>query len=147
MEQSCGHPNANGVGALRQDPAFKLACGRLPESGADLASQPALPRWDDAPDLQTLVALDQTLIDLWCQSYRPPPKAITLDIDDTADTVHSKQRLSLFNGHYNERCFVPIHAYDAATGHCVTTILMISTLVYWLQRLSLMGHLLHDCRG
>jgi hypothetical protein len=31
----------------------------------------------------------------------PPaaPKAITLDIDDTADTVHGHQQLSLFNAH------------------------------------------------
>src|SRR3981189_3064638 len=51
------------------------------------------------------------------------PKSITLDIDDTADTVHGHQQLSLFNAHYDERCFLPIHVYDAATGHCVLTIL------------------------
>ena len=48
---------------------------------------------------------------------------ITLDIDDSADTVHGHQQLSLFNAHYDERCFLPIHVYDAATGHCVMTIL------------------------
>jgi len=31
--------------------------------------------------------------------------------------------LSLFNAHYGERCFLPIHVYDADTGHCVVTIL------------------------
>jgi hypothetical protein len=31
--------------------------------------------------------------------------------------------LSLFNAHYDERCFLPIHVYDAASGHCVLTIL------------------------
>jgi len=46
-----------------------------------------------------------------------------LDIDDTADTVHGHQQLSLFNAHYDERCFLPIHVYDADTGHCVVTIL------------------------
>lgn len=50
-------------------------------------------------------------------------RAITLDIDDTTDTVHGHQQLSLFNTHYNERCFLPIHVYDAGTGHCVLTIL------------------------
>ena len=50
-------------------------------------------------------------------------RAITLDIDDTADTVHGHQQLSLFNAHYDERCFLPIHVYDADTGHCVLTIL------------------------
>ena len=37
-----------------RDPAFKLACGRLPESGDDLASQPTISRWENAPDLRTL---------------------------------------------------------------------------------------------
>ena len=60
---------------------------------------------------------------MWCKSYRRAPKAITLDIDDTADTVHGHQQLSMFNAHYDERCFLPIHVYDADTGHCVLTIL------------------------
>jgi len=35
-----------------------------------------------------------------------------LDIDDTCDVVHGHQQLSLFNAHYDERCFLPIHVYD-----------------------------------
>jgi len=31
--------------------------------------------------------------------------------------------MSLFNAHYDERCFLPIHIYDAGSGHCVVTIL------------------------
>jgi hypothetical protein len=31
--------------------------------------------------------------------------------------------LCLFNAHYDERCFLPIHIYAADTGHCVLTIL------------------------
>jgi hypothetical protein len=46
-----------------------------------------------------------------------------LDIDDIAETVHAHQQLSLFNAHYDERYFLPIHVYDADTGHCVQTIL------------------------
>jgi hypothetical protein len=37
---ACGYPDADDLDDLRSDPAFKLACGRLPESGDDLASQP-----------------------------------------------------------------------------------------------------------
>ena len=32
---------------------------------------------------------------------------------DTCDAVHGHQQLSLFNAHYNERCFPPIHVYFA----------------------------------
>jgi hypothetical protein len=119
----CGYPDADDLDDLRKDPAFKLACGRLPESGDDLASQPTLSRWENAPDLRTLIRLMQAMVDLWCESHRHPPKAITLDIDDTADTVHGHQQLSLFNAHYDERCFMPVHVYDVDTGHCVLTIL------------------------
>jgi hypothetical protein len=31
--------------------------------------------------------------------------------------------LSLLNAHYDEQCFLPNHAYDAGSGHCVVTIL------------------------
>lgn len=120
---ACGYPDGNDLDALRADPAFKMACGRLPESGADLASQPTLSRLENAPDLRALIRLSHGMVDLWCQGHAVAPKSIMLDIDDTADTVHGHQQLSLFNAHYDERCFLPIHVYDADSGHCVLTIL------------------------
>jgi hypothetical protein len=120
---ACGYPDADDLDDLRRDPAFKLACGRLPESGDDLHSQPTMSRWENAPDLRTLIRMTRGMVDLWCKSHARPPKAITLDFDDTPDIVHGHQQLSLFNAHYDERCFLPIHVYDAETGHCVVTIL------------------------
>ena len=96
---ACGYPDADDLDDLRKDPAFKLACGRLPESGDDLASQPTMSRWENAPDVRTLIRLTYAMVDLWCGSHWRPPKAITLDIDDSADIVHGHQRLSLFNAH------------------------------------------------
>ena len=80
-------------------------------------------RWENAPDLRTLIRLSRGMVDLWCKSYRRPPKAITFDIDDTPDIVHGHQQLSLFNAFHDERCFMPVHVYDTASGHCVLTIL------------------------
>ena len=120
---ACGYPDANDLTSLRYDPAFKLACGRLPESGEDLTSQPTLSRWENPPDLRTWSRMNRALVDLWCQSYRRPPEAITLDIDDTANIAHGHQQLSLFNAHHDEQCFMPVHVYDAASGHCVMTVL------------------------
>ncbi|MGD0110016.1 MAG: IS1380 family transposase [Rhodopila sp.] len=120
---ACGYPDADDLDDLRRDPAFKLACGRLPESGDDLHSQPTMSRWENAPNLRTLIRMTRGMVDLWCKSHARPPKSITLDFDDTPDTVHGHQQLSLFNAHYDERCFLPIHVYDAETGHCVVTIL------------------------
>ena len=54
-------------------------------------------RWENAPNLRTLIRLTGAMVDLWYTSPRRAPKAITLDIDDIADTVPSHQQLSLFN--------------------------------------------------
>ena len=56
-------------------------------------------------------------------SAHSPPAAVTLDIDDTLDVVHGAQQLSFWNGHYGERCFLPIHVYDTATGRPVAMLL------------------------
>jgi hypothetical protein len=119
----CGYPDANDLDQLRHDPAFKLACQRLPDSGQDLASQPTISRLENAADLRTLIRLSHGMVDLWCASHPRPPRCVTLDIDDTADTVHGHQDLAVFNAHYDERCFLPIHVYDAESGHCVLTLL------------------------
>ena len=84
---------------IRKDPAFKMACGGLPESGDDLGSQPTMSRLENAPGLRELIRISQGMVDLWCQSYPVPPKSITLDVDDSADTVHGHQQMSLWNAH------------------------------------------------
>ena len=61
--------------------------------------------------------------DIYCASYARPPRAVTLDIDDTVDVVHGNQQLALFNAHYDERCFQPIHVYDTATSRPVAVLL------------------------
>ena len=43
--------------------------------------------------------------------------------DDTCDVVHGNQQLALFNAHYDERCFLPIHVYDTATARPVAVLL------------------------
>src|SRR5665213_647594 len=111
---ACGYEDADDLDRLRTDPGFKLACGRLPDTGNDLCSQPTMSRWENAPTLRELIRLMGVMVDLYCASYSRPPDAVTLDIDDTVDVVHGHQQLSLFNAHYDERCFLPIHVYDTA---------------------------------
>ncbi len=118
-----GYEDGNDLDALRSDPAFKLACGRLPDSGADLCSQPTVSRWENAPTMREIAALTAALVDAYCASFPAPPTAVTLDIDDTVDVAHGHQQMSLFNAHEDERCFKPIHVYDVATGRPVVIIL------------------------
>jgi DDE family transposase len=46
---TAGYPDGNDRDALKSDPAFKTAIGRLPESGADLCSQPSISRLENLP--------------------------------------------------------------------------------------------------
>ena len=58
---ACGYEDGNDLGFLRSDPAFKLACGRLPDEGKDLCSQPTLSRWENAPDKRSQIRLTYAL--------------------------------------------------------------------------------------
>ncbi len=120
---ACGYEDADDLDHLRADPALKLACGRLPDTGRDLPSQPTVSRWENAPTLREMIGLMRIMVDVYCASYARPPAAVTLDIDDTCDVVHGHQQLSLFNSHYGERCFLPIHVYDTATSRPVAVLL------------------------
>src|SRR5712675_973840 len=119
----CGYEDADDLDHLRSDPAFKLACGRLPDTGRDLCSQPTLSRLENSPRLRDVIRLTYTLVDAWMDSYPGEPASVTLDIDDTCDVVHGHQQLSLFNAHYDERCFLPIHVYGTATSRPVAVLL------------------------
>jgi len=80
-------------------------------------------RWENAPTTRELVRMMDVMVDLYCASYPSPPAAVTLDIDETVDVVHGGQQLSFWNGHYGERCFLPLHVYDTATGRPVAMLL------------------------
>jgi Transposase DDE domain group 1 len=120
---ACGYEDADDLDHLRRDPALKLACGHLPDSGRDLCSQPTVSRWENAPSLREVIKLMRVMVAVYCGSYDKPPASVTLDIDDTLDVVHGHQQLSMFNAHYDERCFLPIHVYDTATSRPVAVLL------------------------
>jgi hypothetical protein len=120
---AAGYPDGSDCDALRCDPAFKMAVGRLPESGADLCSQPTISRLENLPGATSLKRMMAAMVDLFCDSFDQVPRRILLDIDDTEDRVHGGQQLSLFNAHYDSRCFLPIHIYEASSGKPVAVIL------------------------
>src|ERR671933_327584 len=120
---AAGYPDANDCDALRADPAFKMAVGRAPESGAALCSQPTMCRLENLPGPVALKRMMAAMVELFCDSFEQVPDRIVLDIDDTEDRVHGGQQLSLFNAHYDSRCFLPIHIYEATTGKPVAVIL------------------------
>jgi hypothetical protein len=120
---AAGYPDASDCDALRTDPAFKMALGRAPESGADLCSQPTMSRLENLPSATALKRMMAAMVELFCDSFAEVPTRIVLDIDDTEDRVHGRQELALFHAHYDGRCFLPIHVYEAITGKPVAVIL------------------------
>jgi hypothetical protein len=120
---ACGYEDGDDLDSLRYDPAFKLACGRLPESGRDLVSQPSLSRLENLASWRDLARMGFKMIDLFCASFARVPETITLDIDETADTAHGQQELAFFNAYYDEYCFQPIHIFEAGSGKPVVALL------------------------
>ena len=73
---ACGYADADDLDHLRADPAFKLACGKLPDSGPNLCSQPTLSRLENAPCLRDVVRLTDALVAQWIASYKRPPASV-----------------------------------------------------------------------
>jgi hypothetical protein len=120
---AAGYPDANDCDPLRLDPAFKMAVGRLPESGGDLCSQPTMCRLENLPGATALKRMMAAMVELFCDSFEEVPRRIVLDIDDTCDPAHGHQQLALFHAHHDERCFLPIHVCEATSGKPVAAIL------------------------
>jgi len=123
MAIAAGYEDCDDLDALRTDPAFKIACGRAPETGLDLMSQPTLSRLENLADRRTLKRIGLGFIDLFCKSWERAPEHIVLDIDDTDDPAHGQQELALFNAHYDCTCFQPIHIFDGLSGKPVLSLL------------------------
>ena len=120
---AAGYEDCDDLDQLRFDPAFKIGCGRAPETGADLMSQPTLSRFENTGDWRALARIGIGLIDLFCSSFGRQPVQIILDIDETYDAVHGEQQLSMFNAHAGTTCFQPIVIFDGLTGRPVTALL------------------------
>ena len=123
FQMACGYEDANDCNALRGDPGFKAACDRLPLTGADLASQPTMSRFENRITRGDLYRIAKAFADGFIASYKKPPKAILLDIDDTEDKVYGSGQLSLFNAYFKSHCYQPLHIYEGQTGKLITTVL------------------------
>jgi hypothetical protein len=84
----CGYEDCDDLDELRHDPALKIACERLPDTGLVLASQPTLSRLENVPSWRELGRMGLALIDLFCDSFSAVPGHVVLDIDDTTDRTY-----------------------------------------------------------
>ena len=119
---AAGYEDANDANTLRDDPIFKLLLDRLPETGAPLASQPTISRFENRVSRTELYRMALVLVDQFLASYVSPPQLIVLDFDDTEDPVHGEQEQARYDGYYGGYCFLPLHLYEGLSGRLITTI-------------------------
>jgi DDE family transposase len=122
LQIAAGYEDANDANTLRHDPIFKLLLDRLPETGAPLASQPTISRFENRVSRTELYRMALVLVDQFLASYVRPPKLIVLDFDDTEDPVHGEQEQARYDGYYGGYCFLPLHLYEGLSGRLITTI-------------------------
>src|SRR5205807_10541426 len=84
---AAGYEDANDANTLRHDPIFKLLLDRLPETGAPLASQPTISRFENRVSRTELYRMARVLVEQFMASYASAPTVIVLDVDATEDPV------------------------------------------------------------
>jgi Transposase DDE domain group 1 len=122
---ACGYEDQDDADTLRHDPLLKLVCGRLPDSGRDLASQPTFSRLENAIDRHTVERLATVLVELYVQERgrHGPPRRLLIDVDGTDDPAHGDQEGVAYHGFYQQHMYHPLLVFDGDTDHLITAVL------------------------
>jgi hypothetical protein len=122
---ACGYEDQNDSDTLREDPLFKVACGLLPESGGDLASQPTISRLENAATRRSCHRMAEILFELYLteRGKEGVPERVLLDFDATDDPTHGEQEGSYYHGYYRQHIYHPLLVFDGQTGHLITALL------------------------
>jgi hypothetical protein len=122
---ACGYADQNDATTLRSDPLLKAICGRLPETGRDLASQPTLSRLENAVDRHACETMAEALAALYIRERQRngAPTHLVLDVDGTDDPVHGNQEGGAYHGFYREHIYHPLLIFDGGTDQIITAIL------------------------
>jgi hypothetical protein len=137
---AAGDEDANDSNTLRDDPLFTLMRDPLPATGAPLASQPTIARFETRVSRPALYRMALGLLNQFIASDATPPKVIVLDVDDTEDPVHGGQDHARDDGYYGGSGFMPLHVYEGLAGRLIPTILQAKRFT-GLQRLAVVKRL------
>jgi len=113
---AAGYADANDATTLRHDPVFKLAVGRVPLSGADLASQPTLSRLEATLAEAECDRLNGVLLSQFLDTARRRPRTVVLDMDTSEHETHGQQSFSFYNDFYGSTCYLPRFLFASVPG-------------------------------
>jgi hypothetical protein len=127
---ACGYEDQNDATTLRTDPVLKHVCGRLPLTGAELASQPTFSRLENAVSASTCYRLAQALGAVYLRERERTgvPTHLVLDLDSTDDPTHGDQDGSAYHGYYRQHQYHPLLVFDGDTGQLITAVLRPGTV-------------------
>lgn len=127
---ACGYADQNDADQLRTDPLLKQVCGRLPVTGADLASQPTLSRLENAVGARACYRLAAALGEVYLRERerKGVPTHLVLDLDGTDDPTHGGQEHSAYHGYYGQHMYHPLLVFDGTTGQLITAVLRPGTV-------------------
>ncbi len=111
---AAGYPDVRDADRLSGDACLKLACGREPLRGEDLASASTLSRFENRVTGRELAGMMQTLGSGAIKRLRrrcPRPRRLVLDFDPAVDETHGAQQMSLFDGFYRCWSYLPIFGF------------------------------------
>jgi hypothetical protein len=117
---ACGYADGNDAARLGSDPIHKLLLDRDVITGAMLASQPTLSRFENAVRRADLYRMGEALAENVIERHRRRLgrrcRHLTIDLDPTDDPTHGAQQLSFFNAHYDTWCYLPVAAFVTFNG-------------------------------
>jgi hypothetical protein len=127
-----GYEDINDHDELRRDPLLATVCGKLDplgqnrkqarDRGKALAGKSTLNRLETygAGSLENQgykkiyyseQAIDAFFVEAFLDSYRRPPREITLDLDASDDPLHGHQQGRFFHGYYDCYCYLPLYIF------------------------------------
>jgi Transposase DDE domain group 1 len=107
---------------LRHDPVMAILAGKLEarrEDCAPVAGKSTLNRLELSRPEPTRYhkishdpgMIEASLVDLFIEAHRSPPKQIILDLDATDDPLHGHQEGRFFHGFYDCYCYLPLFVF------------------------------------
>jgi hypothetical protein len=120
---AAGYEDLNDHDALRKDPLWGAAIGKLTPKRRDcaaLAGKSTLNRLEWARANGTTRyqrieldsdAIERLFVELFLDAHAAAPEEIVLDLDATDDPLHGNQEGRFFHGYYDHYCYLPLYIF------------------------------------